>query len=393
MKKCSTAALLLAASLSAPAQAERPYQFARNAPGAPDTHTVRRGDTLWDIASLFLQDPWCWPYVWESNRDQVANPHRIYPGQQIVLDRQAGRLRAIDGADANPGAVGTAHAADTSSGSRAGRPGEMRLTPSARVIAMPQSEPIPIIAPALLESAARFRLVMATAIASAPRIGAIADGRSIAGSGDSALIDGDLQAGVTYEIVRVLGSGRETSLAPDPRSGRTPFHHLTDALTLQRIGIAGDLQRRPSGPQRVRISQARSEVMTGDLLLPVPEIRKAPTSLQPAPASGGQVAALLHGGQRGSGGDVVLLDRGREAGLDVGSLVAVTKHVRIAADDAHPTSAAFARPIATLLVFDAADQVALALVLHSEDSVSAGDALGTLSAADALAASGPNRAD
>ncbi|MDB5947793.1 MAG: hypothetical protein JWQ33_2819, partial [Ramlibacter sp.] len=76
------------------------------APNAPAEYTVKRGDTLWGISGLFLKSPWRWPELWGMNIEEVRNPHRIYPGQHLVLETLNGmallRLRP-DGS-----AVGTA---------------------------------------------------------------------------------------------------------------------------------------------------------------------------------------------------------------------------------------------------------------------------------------------
>src|SRR5687767_2030375 len=63
------------------------------APNAPEEYTVKRGDTLWGISGMYLTRPWRWPELWGMNMEEILNPHRIYPGQQLVLEKLDGRAR------------------------------------------------------------------------------------------------------------------------------------------------------------------------------------------------------------------------------------------------------------------------------------------------------------
>lgn len=352
MKKCSTAALLLAAVAAAPAGAGMTCEILQT---APEAHRVQRGDTLWDIAAIFLKNPWCWPQVWERNRDHVANPHLIYPGQLILLDRQAGRLHAAPATNGRADADGR---------------GEIRLTPVARGVLLPEGRPIPLIAPQLLESAARFRLATPEVIAGAARIIGFSDRRRMVSSGDMAYAEGKVPTDIVLDIVRVLDPVR------DPDSGALL------ALPLLRIGTAHYLRQDGSGLHRVLVAQAQAEVVAGDLLLRAQAPLEAVSALQPAPACEGKIAALLRGGGGSGQGDVAILNCGQRKGLNNGSLVAVMKHVRIGADDSPLPSRPDAQPVAALLVFDALEQAALALVMRSSDAIGAGDAIGALPAPD-----------
>jgi hypothetical protein len=61
----------------------------------PEAHTVRRGDTLWDISSRYYQNPYGWPRLWAQN-PQVLNPHWIYPGDRLRLREEGDDRRSQD---------------------------------------------------------------------------------------------------------------------------------------------------------------------------------------------------------------------------------------------------------------------------------------------------------
>src|SRR5205823_6203097 len=77
-------------------------------PSAPDVYTVKRGDTLWAISKMYLARPWRWPELWGMNLQQIRNPHLIYPGQVLVLEKSNGmaRLKLANGVGTGVGEGG-----------------------------------------------------------------------------------------------------------------------------------------------------------------------------------------------------------------------------------------------------------------------------------------------
>src|SRR6267378_8346684 len=108
MQKSITALLALAlasAGLLALAQGDQQGDL-QVKETAPDRYVVQRGDTLWSIATKFLSDQWRWPEIWRMNQEQIRNPHNIFPGDVLVLDRSVSppQLRIADsGAGTGPG--------------------------------------------------------------------------------------------------------------------------------------------------------------------------------------------------------------------------------------------------------------------------------------------------
>ena len=91
---------------TAKAVAQRGVPLSEIAANAPERYTIKSGDTLWAISRLYLKSPWRWPELWGMNIDQIRNPHLIYPGQVLVLERKDGyaSLR-LDGDQTEPPTV------------------------------------------------------------------------------------------------------------------------------------------------------------------------------------------------------------------------------------------------------------------------------------------------
>jgi hypothetical protein len=185
----SIAAALLATSASLQAQnfpitagqkatasqvAQTGVPLAVLAPSAPDEYTVQRGDTLWAISGVFLKTPWRWPELWGMNLEDIRNPHRIYPGQQLFLDKSSGRaiLRARQQA-----AVG-------------GTPDTVRVSPRTRYESLADAA-IPTLSPQAIEPFLSEALIVNEAsFALAPRIVAAQEGRVLLSRGDRAYARG-----------------------------------------------------------------------------------------------------------------------------------------------------------------------------------------------------------
>src|SRR5690242_9583392 len=161
----------------APAPASSRVAVSDLQPDAPDTYTVQKGDTLWGIAGRFLKDPWKWPQIWQMNRDQIKDPHWIYPGNVIRLDKTAagGPQLSLEG-----GASGGTEAEAAAN--------VVKLDPRIRV--EPLETAIPSIPASAIGPFLTQPLVVDSAfIDNAPVIVATEESRVILGSGDTAYAD------------------------------------------------------------------------------------------------------------------------------------------------------------------------------------------------------------
>ncbi|MET0311138.1 MAG: LysM domain-containing protein, partial [Burkholderiaceae bacterium] len=149
--------------------------LAELSPNAPDEYTVKRGDTLWGISGVFLRTPWRWPELWGMNLQDIRNPHRIYPGQQLVLDKSNGRatlrLRQAGGSADGPPTT------------------TLRVSPRTRYESLADAS-LPTLQPNLIEPFLTQALIVnENTLASAPRIVA-AQERVMLTRGDRAYVRG-----------------------------------------------------------------------------------------------------------------------------------------------------------------------------------------------------------
>jgi hypothetical protein len=172
MKK-AIISLILLLTFASPALAATPSDLR---PDAPERYTVVPGDTLWSIATRFLKSPWRWPELWKMNRAQIRNPHRIYPGDVLALERVGGEVFL--------------------------RLETTRLSPRVRVEPL-EREGIPAIAPSAIEPfLSKPLIVTATELDGAPRIIATEEDRVALGGGNIAYAEGLAPEDTQWQIFR-----------------------------------------------------------------------------------------------------------------------------------------------------------------------------------------------
>ena len=92
--------VLAALAMGAPTPAS-----AQQAPERTGSHTVDRGDTLWDLARRYLANPFRWPEIYQANTSVVEDPHWIYPGELLTLPDAARVAPPMETAAALPSGV------------------------------------------------------------------------------------------------------------------------------------------------------------------------------------------------------------------------------------------------------------------------------------------------
>lgn len=362
MKKFSTIALAfafpLAVSVSAFAQeavkAASPALSSKCTflPDAPDKHVVVKGDTLWGISGRFLQNPWCWPEVWGMNKEEIRNPHWIYPKQIVYFDRANGRLRL-----ANPVEEGAS--------------GITKLSPQTRSVNNGGVDAISAIPNNLIEPYLSQPLIIEKdEFASAPRIVAAPEGRVFMGKGDKIYTKGDLKNGTSFQVFRPGIALKD----PDTKAIIGYEAVYIGSVKLERLAKTED------GVDSFLVVNSKEEMGIGDRLVPIPPtpiINYVPHA--PEREVKARVVAVYGGVSFAGQNNIISINRGSSSGIDIGTVLELGRYGKIVPDRTNDK-----KPIrlpdemyGQLFIFRVFKNISYGLVMQVTDVVSVGDIVRT----------------
>jgi LysM repeat protein len=319
-------------------------------PNAPKSYTVKRGDTLWGIASTFLRDPWLWPEVWYIN-PQVANPHLIYPGDTLAL----------------------AYGRDGKPIIRLEQGGAARLDP--RLRSSPLDGAIPTIPYSAISAfLSRPSVLTNEQIREAPHVVAFRDEHVVAGTGHEVYI-ADLKAtpNSRFSIVHVGDELRD----PDDNK----------VVGYEGIYTATALVSQPGSPTKALLIDTSRETVQGDKVLaadldvPLNFMLRAPRN-----DVHGRIISVIDGTQAIGQYQIVVINRGKRHGIDAGHVLAVDQAGKVVRD-VYGKQPGFARYLGgvgtqfspkvklpderagTLLIFKSFDRISYGLVVGAANII------------------------
>lgn len=349
LKKFSTIALflVLCSSPGWSVFAAEPVTKCAFLANAPDKHVVVKGDTLWGISQKFLNHPWCWPRVWGMNRQEIKNPHWIYPGQVVYFDRAAGRLRL-------------------------GKPmgsGELpnvRLSPQIRSKNLIGNAIATIPANAIEPFLSQPLVLEQDELVGAPHVVAANRSHILGANSDKAYVVGDLGGHTDFQLYR-------------------PSVPLIDPATDELLGFefayvgSVKLQKLGADPDQAHtflITNVKEEVTKGDLLLSVPEAEM--TNYAPHPHANpveGRVVSVYGGVALAGQNQTVSVSLGSNDGMDIGTVLTMYRTGKTVVDSTGDNQLVRLpdEEYGTLLVYRVFNNVSYGLIMDVSATTRIGD--------------------
>lgn len=331
------------------------------ATNAPDSYTVKAGDTLWGISQTFLSQPWYWPELWYLN-PQVKNPHLIYPGDVLSLVTIDGQPRLMV---TERGAVGE----------RVTSGNAVRLSPEIRSESLDAITTLPYnVIGAFL---GRPSIMTKDEVKQAPYLLSVRDKHIVGSAGDEVYARGIRNAveGTRYNIMHVDEELRD----PDNN----------DLLGYRGVYVGTGPVLATGDPAKLVLNETAIEALPGDKLFA--ETYQMNMDFVPHAPNGtveGTIFAV-NGVFIAGRYQVIAINRGSKAGLDVGSVLAIYQAGETVRDvysdgrSANPMNTnrgLFKKKIklpderaGTVLVFKTYERMSYALIMDATHPISVGD--------------------
>ena len=351
--------------------AEKGIPVSELAPNAPDIYVVKRGDTLWDISRMYLKSPWRWPELWGMNLKALPNPHLIFPGQTLYLDKSDGyaRLRT-----------------QPTGGSDTVRLSPRTRTDSLASLALPTLK-THLIAPFLVEPLGAD----AATIEQAPRLVATTDQRVLMAAGDRVYARGNPDAPLSTKPgqPRSFRVFREAIPLKDPVTGEVLGYEarylgnaeLARSETTEEISDGkGNLKQEPV-PATVDITSTKEEIRAGDRMLPEPpRTFKNYIPHEPQTSVNARVVSIYGSTPVAVAGQnqVIAINMGTAQGMEPGhvlTLLTQGDRVRDTTAEGKPTIKLPSEHNGLAMVFLTFERVSYALLLDVRTGVRVGDRL------------------
>lgn len=345
---------------------------------APGSYRIKSGDTLWSISAYFLKSPWKWPALWGLNQSQIRNPHRIYPGQVLVLTRNGDRAYLQIGNN-----VGMTGPIPT-----------VRLGPSIRSEAI-EDNAIPVLPPdAVIPFLQHGIIIPRNEFENSPRIVALPERRLLLTTGDKVYVRGGT---IDPAVQRIYLAYTSPEPIRDPVTRDILGFQATylGKLKFIREGTLSnqDAYNPLEVPSTFEIIESTQEMRIGDRLTPASSEQELLTDYVPSAAPAGiegRVVSIYGGNaiRHASLYQVVLLSRGHLDGLERGNVVALWRPGREVRDTTAPDTGwninRLNRRQATMvmtpderyglaMVFRTYDHLSYAIIMQATDSVELGD--------------------
>jgi nucleoid-associated protein YgaU len=327
-------------------------------PDHPERYTVQNGDTLWEIASMFLTDAWLWPEIWQINPN-IRNPHLIYPGDLITLVYVDGhpqltvargvQARTIKLSPTQPVAIGDRN---------------VKVKP--RIRTSPLSSAIPAIPlDAIASLLTTSRIVDQDTLELAPYILAGNSDRLIFGPGDEFYARGETWTPGT----NVYGIFRQGEVYQDPETREVL------GFEAREVGTAS-VKARNEDVFTLSLTAVKEDVRIGDRLLPT-EVRRVESTFYPsAPGSevNGVIMTVSGGVTQVGRNDVVTINRGKANGLEAGDILAIYKTGNVVRDKVRKERVQLPPERAgILMIFRSFEKMSYSLILETEQPLRVGD--------------------